>query len=55
MHKLTAFEPCFGMYLRTPAKRPARASRFASFTERERKYLAPKRVLRFKLPAPAQV
>lgn len=67
MRNLTAFEPFFGMYQDTPAKRLAGkglllSSRFASFTERERKYLAPKKLLPFRLPklgahvsAPAQV
>lgn len=60
MYKLATFEPFFGMYLRTPAKRPASrgsflSSRFASFTERERRYLSPKKLLPFALGAHAPV
>ena len=47
MRNLTIFEPFFGLYPQAAAKRSSahaslRSSRFASFTERERKYLSPK-------------
>ncbi|KND49310.1 MAG: hypothetical protein AB203_02845 [Parcubacteria bacterium C7867-008] len=51
MAKLNAFEPFFGMYLRTPVRHSVkyRSSRFASFTEWERLYLSPKRIIPLRL------
>ncbi|KND50445.1 MAG: hypothetical protein AB202_02205 [Parcubacteria bacterium C7867-007] len=47
MAKLSTFDPFFSMYLRTPARHTTtrHTSQFASFTERERRYLSPKRMI----------